>query len=166
MQIEGNIIPIITSMVTSDEKNNKLLDMSSDEIHEIKSKIKKKLSECLNYDGPIKDKFNSMFTKESIYAPEDNSENSDEESNNIYECKENEECSSSESSEDNRKEEEYPIYELLDKIGNPLNRMKRVLVLLKDVIKNLQSFLSEDKKKSILSFCSSLTYSYLCSRFN
>ena len=167
LQIEGNIIPIITSMVTSDEKNNKLLDMSSDEIHEIKSKIKKKLSECLNYDGPIKDKFNSMFTKESIYAPEDNSENSDEESNNIYECKENEECSSSESSEDNshekniniikeknniikeknkekKKEEEYPIYELLDKIGNPLNRMKRVLVLLKDVIKNLQSFLSED----------------------
>ena len=162
LQIEGNIIPIITSMVTSDEKNNKLLDMSSDEIHEIKSKIKKKLSECLNYDGPIKDKFNSMFTKESIYAPEDNSENSDDDSNCIYECKENEECSSSESSEDNsheknmineikleekkekKKDEEYPIYELLDKIGNPLKRMKHVLILLKDVIKNLQSFLSED----------------------
>ena len=167
LQIEGNIIPIITSMVTSDEKNNKLLDMSSDEIHEIKSKIKKKLSECLNYNGPIKEKFNSMFTRESIYASEDNSENSDDDFNNIYACKENEECSSSESSEDNshekniinekninkeenkekKEEEEYPIYALLDKIGNPLKRMKNVLVLLKDVIKYLQSFLSEDIMK-------------------
>ena len=167
LQIEGNIIPIITSMVTSDEKNSKLLDMSSDEIHEIKSKIKKKLSECLNYNGPIKDKFNSMFTRESIYASEDNSENSDDDFNNIYACKENEECSSSESSEDNshekniinekninkeenkekKEEEEYPIYALLDKIGNPLKRMKNVLVLLKDVIKYLQGFLSEDIMK-------------------
>ena len=159
LEIEGNIIPIITSMVTSDEKNNKLLDLSSDEIHEIKKNIKMKLSECLNYDGPIKDKFNSLFTKESIYGQEDNSENNSDDDNNINEL-ENEGCSSSESSEDNSNENklninkiinnkekikiEYPIYELLDKIGNPLNKMKNVLTLLKNVIKNIQQFLPEE----------------------
>ena len=157
LQIEGNIIPIITSMVTSDDKSNKLLDMSSDEIHEIKKGIKQKLSECLNYDGLIKDKFNSLFTKESIYTSEDNSE-SDDESFNIYEGKENEECSSSESSEDNgnenkiniekknseKKNEEYPINDLLEKIGNPLKRMKNVLSLLNEVIKNIENYLSEE----------------------
>ena len=164
LEIEGNIIPIITSMVNADEKNNKLLDMSSDEIHEIKKKIKMKLSECLNYDGPIKDKFNSLFTKESIYPTDDSSENNsdDEGFPDIFEGKENGGCSSSESSEENNTEEknqennknlnqkkkekekeEKPIYELLNKIGNPLQRMKNVIRLLKNVIKNLQKYLSE-----------------------
>ena len=170
--MEGSIIPIITSMVTSDEKSNKLLDLSSDEIHEIKKEIKSKLSECLNYDGPIKDKFNSMFTKESIYDKEDNSENESDDDGNINEINdENEGCSSSESSEENskdkdnkpsnnnnksininiseekkeeKKEVEYPIYELLDKIGNPLTRMKKVLTLLQNVIENIQQFLPEE----------------------
>ena len=168
LEMEGSIIPIITSMVTSDEKSNKLLDLSSDEIHEIKKEIKSKLSECLNYDGPIKDKFNSMFTKESIYDKEDNSENESDDDGNINEINdENEGCSSSESSEENskdnkpsnnksininiseekkeeKKEVEYPIYELLDKIGNPLTRMKKVLTLLQNVIENIQQFLPEE----------------------
>ena len=168
LEIEGNIIPIITSMVNADEKNNKLLDMSSDEIHEIKKKIKMKLSECLNYDGPIKDKFNSLFTKESIYPTDDSSENysDDEGFPDIYEGKENGGCSSSESSEENNTEEknqennknlnqkkkekekeEKPIYELLNKIGNPLQRMKNVIRLLKNVIKNLQKYLSEENNE-------------------
>ena len=168
LEIEGNIIPIITSMVNADEKNNKLLDMSSDEIHEIKKKIKMKLSECLNYDGPIKDKFNSLFTKESIYPTDDSSENNsdDEGLPDIFEGKENGGCSSSESSEENNTEEknqennknlnqkkkekekeEKPIYELLNKIGNPLQRMKNVIRLLKNVIKNLQKYLSEENNE-------------------
>ena len=168
LEIEGNIIPIITSMVNADEKNNKLLDMSSDEIHEIKKKIKMKLSECLNYDGPIKDKFNSLFTKESIYPTDDSSENysDDEGFPDIFEGKENGGCSSSESSEENNTEEknqennknlnqkkkekekeEKPIYELLNKIGNPLQRMKNVIRLLKNVIKNLQKYLSEENNE-------------------
>ena len=168
LEIEGNIIPIITSMVNADEKNNKLLDMSSDEIHEIKKKIKLKLSECLNYDGPIKDKFNSLFTKESIYPTDDSSENNsdDEGFPDIFEGKENGGCSSSESSEENNTEEknqennknlnqkkkekekeEKPIYELLNKIGNPLQRMKNVIRLLKNVIKNLQKYLSEENNE-------------------
>ena len=146
-------------MVTSDEKSNKLLDLSSDEIHEIKNKIKIKLSECLNYDGPIKDKFNSMYQKESIYEQENISENNTEEDSNMQEIDDEcEGCSSSESSEENSKESklinnkinieenkeekekevEYPLYRLLDKIGNPFKRMKKVLILLKNVIENIQ----------------------------
>ena len=165
LEIEGNIIPIITSMVTSDEKSNKLLDLSSDEIHEIKNKIKIKLSECLNYDGPIKDKFNSMYQKESIYEQENISENNSEEDSNMQEIDDEcEGCSSSESSEENSKESklinnkinieenkeekekevEYPLYRLLDKIGNPFKRMKKVLILLKNVIENIQKYIPEE----------------------
>jgi hypothetical protein len=153
LQLDGPIIPIISSMVTSDEDRNKLLDVSSDDLHEFKEKIKKQMSECLNYDGNIKDKFNSMFTKESIYANEENSESSDD----TDELKENEEdeCVSSDLSEDDNnnieekkiefkenekkseEKQEFPLYELLDKIENPLKRMKNILVLMKDVIKNI-----------------------------
>ena len=169
LQLDGPIIPIISSMVVSDEDRNKLLDVSSDDLHEFKDKIKKQMSECLNYDGNIKDKFNSMFTKESIYANEDNSENSDDSDNKSSDFKENEDdILSSDSLEENnnneemRKEEkrnleykddekfseekeEFPIYNLLEKIGNPLNRMKNILVLMKNVIKNIQRFLTDEQ---------------------
>ena len=137
LQLDGPIIPIISSMVTSDEDRNKLLDVSSDDLHEFKDKIKKQMSECLNYDGNIKDKFNSMFTRESIYTNEENSENSDDNYNETKEEKFNYEdyILSSDDSEDNNnneylkkhknnlydkneneEKEEYPLYELLDKI--------------------------------------------------
>ena len=165
LQLDGPIIPIISSMVTSDEERNKLLDVSSDDLHEFKEKIKKQMSECLNYDGNIKDKFNAMFTRESIYANEENSENSDDNYNETNEEKFNYNyILSSDDSEDNNnneylkkqeqnlyfkkeseEKEEYPLYELLDKIGNPLKRMKNILVLMKDVIKNIQRFLTDEK---------------------
>ena len=174
LQLDGPIIPIISSMVTCDDDINKLLDVSSDDIHEFKDKIKKQMSECLNYDGNIIDKFNSLFTKESIYSNEDNSESSDNsDENRINGDKDSDDDSiqSSDSFEDkdnnnkslkqnfyfNGKEnridrivgeenEEYPIYGLLDKIGNPLKRMKNIIVLMKDVIKNIQKFLSDKQE--------------------
>ena len=188
LQLDGPIIPIISSMVTSDEDTNKLLDVSSDDLHEFKDKIKKQMSECLNYDGNIKDKFNSMFNKESIYTHEENSENGDSDSdddecnNKINEDKEkendeydilslddseddndnnnelflkkdekknffkkNENINENENEKKNEEKEEYPLYELLDKIDNPLKRMKNILVLMKDVIKNIQRFLTDEK---------------------
>ena len=176
LQLDGPIIPIISSMVTSDEDTNKLLDVSSDDLHEFKDKIKKQMSECLNYDGNIKDKFNSLFNKESIYANEENSEISDEYDydNKINDFKENEYDDSLSSDDDDSDEEnnnnneknikneeqkkkeifekknsevkeEFPLYDLLDKIGNPLKRMKNILVLMKDVIKNIQRFLTDEQ---------------------
>ena len=78
LKLDGPIIPIISSMVRQDEDVNKLLD-DSESIHEFKGKIKESLSECLNYDGNLKDKFYSMFKKESMVN--DNDEISDEEEN-------------------------------------------------------------------------------------
>ena len=185
LELDGPIIPIISSMVVCDEDRNKLLDVSSDDLHEFKEKIKQQMSECLNYDGNIKDKFNSMFTKESIYENEENSESSEEIES--YEEKDNIDylTESSESSDDNEitkskekkkldfhekeeksgkkeenknnldkeeeneknseEKEEFPLYELLEKIGNPLKRMKNILVLMKDVIKNIQRFLTDEQ---------------------
>ena len=148
LQLDGPIIPIISSMVTSDEDRNKLLDVSSDDILEFKERIKKQMSEILHYDGNIKDKFNSMFTKESIYPEEESSYSSNDEEDKSDEDEEdnnslNDNCESNNSNKE-EKDEIYPLYELLDKIGNPLTRMKNILNLMKSVIKNIQKFLSED----------------------
>ena len=147
LQLDGPIIPIISSMVTCDEDRNKLLDVSSDDILEFKEKIKKQMSEILNYDGNIKDKFNSMFTKESIYTEEESSyssndedDKSDEDEADINSTNDN----LAKNEEKEEKDENYPLYELLDKIGNPLARMKNILNLMKNVMKNIQKCYSED----------------------
>jgi hypothetical protein len=121
-------------MVRQDEDVNKLLD-DSESIHEFKGKIKERLSECLNYDGNLKDKFYSLFTKESVLN--NNEEFSDEEEN-----KSGSSYSSDELSKKN--ENKNPLDELMDKIGNPLTRMKKIYSLMKKVIKNIQSFLSNN----------------------
>ena len=147
LQLDGPIIPIISSMVTCD---NNLLDVSSDDIHEFKDRIKKQMSEILNYDGLIKDKFNSMFNKESIYDnEEENSESSENENEmddilSLDDSVDNDLMKKIEFNNENKENEEFPLYELLEKIGNPLKRMKNILVLMKNVIKNIQRFLSED----------------------
>ena len=197
LQLDGPIIPIISSMVRTDEDVNKLLD-DSESIQEFKGKIKEKLNECLNYDGELKDKFYSLFDKESIYPEEeeeDNNNNSNEqnksideeddlESENIDNCEDNK-SSSYESSEDNKyynscntlcnicnnncfnmdnknksKNNNYysdenknqhnsnPFNELLDQIGNPLKRLKRILSLMKNVIKYIQTFLPNNQDSS------------------
>ena len=135
LKLDGPIIPIISSMVRQDEDVNKLLD-DSESIHEFKGKIKESLSECLNYDGNLKDKFYSLFKKESMFN--DNDEISDEE--------ENKSSSGGYSSDElNKKNEnQNSLDELMDKIGNPLNRMKKIYYLMKKVIKNIQSFLSNN----------------------
>ena len=76
LQLNGAVIPIISSMVRNDEDVNKLLD-DSESIHEFKGKIKENLSECLNYDGEIKEKFYSLFKKESLYPEDDIKEEND-----------------------------------------------------------------------------------------
>ena len=153
LQLDGPIIPIISSMVTCD---NNLLDDSSDDIHEFKNRIKKQMSEILNYDGLIKDKFNSMFDEGSIYDnDEENSESSENENEidddilSIDDSEDNDlkkkiEYKDEKHINENKENEEFPLYELLEKIGNPLKRMKNILVLMKNVIKNIQRFLSED----------------------
>ena len=84
LQLDGPIIPIISSMVRTDEDVNKLLD-DSESIQEFKGKIKEKLNECLNYDGEIKEKFYSLFPKEKICPKEEVYEDINNESKSIEE---------------------------------------------------------------------------------
>ena len=114
LKLDGPIIPIISSMVRQDEDVNKLLD-DSESIHEFKGMIKEKLSECLNYDGNLKDKFYSLFKKENVFI-------NNKDDNNIN-------------------EEQNPLDELMDKIGNPLIRLKKIFSLMKKVIQNILYFL-------------------------
>ena len=214
LQLDGPIIPIISSMVRTDEDVNKLLD-DSESIHEFKGKIKEKLSECLNYDGNIKEKFFSLFTEESIYPKEDKKEEIDNESKSIEELEDedndlesdtfdgenksstssgnisegnsNNDCFNMGQNKNPRKQLEFfslnnhkskeiqeeknnsnikknennnvnnnvneesnsfPLYNLLDQIGNPLKRLKHILSLIKNVIKNIQGFLSDSQDDS------------------
>ena len=143
LKLDGPIIPIISSMVRQDEDVNKLLD-DSESIHEFKGKIKEKLSECLNYDGNLKDKFYSLFNKESVFYDEE------EISENEKDYEENKSSSNSADLSDDL-DGNNPLNNLMDKIGNPLNRLRQILSLMKDVIKNIKSFISnyiEDDKDS------------------
>ena len=142
LKLDGPIIPIISSMVRQDQDVNKLLD-DSESIHEFKGKIKEKLSECLNYDGNLKDKFYSLFKKENVFSEGEDS---------LDEVEDNKSSSTSgDYSDDINKEKEKkenPLNELMDRIGNPLTRLKQILLLMKKVIKNIQSFLSNDNDSS------------------
>ena len=196
LQLDGPIIPIISSMVRTDENVNKLLD-DSESIHEFKGKIKEKLSECLNYDGDLKEKFYSLFTEESLYPEEDKKEELDNESKSYEEVEDDEidfesdnlegidENKSSSTSVDNsegnnnncfnmnqnknsKKKLQFknienqdeknnninkssnttPLNDLMEQIGNPLKRLKHILSLMKNVIKNIQSYLPETQDSS------------------
>ena len=136
--------------------------IDSESIHEFKGKIKEKLSECLNYDGNLKDKFYSLFKKESVFPEEDDIS---------YESDENENKSSTSSADSDEinnlsfkenkikknniyiegksiEKKKKPLDELMERIGNPLNRLKQILSLMKKVIKNIQSYLSNDNDSS------------------
>ena len=116
LELEGPIIPIISSMVKTDENVNKLLDVSSDQIPEFRGIIKQHISDCLNYDGDIKTKFHELFLNEYIYNKEQKNNEKDVENLN----------------------------ELLEKIGNPFQRMKRILTLMKNVIDYIRELVYND----------------------
>ena len=67
LQLDGPIIPIISSMVRKDDETAKILDVTSSQIPEVKEVIKKEISQCLNYNGDIRSKFQEMFSKNDIY---------------------------------------------------------------------------------------------------
>ena len=57
LQLEGNLIQIIYSMVWKDEKVNKLLDVDSTLIESNKTKVRSNLNEFCNYNGQLKEKY-------------------------------------------------------------------------------------------------------------
>ena len=57
LQLEGNLIQIIYSMVWKDEKINKLLDVDSNSIEMNRNELKNNLKDFCNYNGPLKEKY-------------------------------------------------------------------------------------------------------------
>jgi vacuolar-type H+-ATPase subunit I/STV1 len=143
LKLDGPIIPIISSMVRQDEEINKLLD-DSESIHEFKGKIKEKLSECLNYDGNLKDKFYSLFKKESVFPEEDNISDENEIKSSTSSDDYSDEINSLRFKENkvkkNYNKKENPLDDLMERIGNPLKRLKQILSLMKKVIKIYNRF--------------------------
>ena len=157
LQLDGPIIPIISSMVRTDEDVNKLLD-DSESIQEFKGKIKQKLNECLNYDGELKDKFYSLFAKESIYPKEENNDNDkskslDEEddlesenNDNIESIKNIENFEDNKGSSEDSSSEGFKNYNSCNNICTVCNNKNCFNMDNNDMNKN------KDKEKKILSF--------------
>ena len=65
LQLEGNLIPIITSMVWKDEQINKLLDVNCTSSDLNRREAKKDLNEFCNYDGQLKEKYINFINNEN-----------------------------------------------------------------------------------------------------
>ena len=64
LQLEGNLIPIITSMVWKDEQINKLLDVNCTSCELNRREAKKNLNDFCNYDGQLKEKYINFINNE------------------------------------------------------------------------------------------------------
>lgn len=131
LSLEGPMIPIISSMVRKDEPVSQSLDISCEQIPEVKNKIKQEISDCLNKNGELKEKFDSMFEKSTIYQNVESNSNS---SKNVINSIESSSHISS-----------YPLYDLMINIGNPYIRMKKIIELMDIIIEHLKSYLSPEE---------------------
>ncbi len=66
LQLEGNLIQIIYSMVWKDEKINKLLDVDSTSIETNRKEVKFKLNEFCNYNGHLKEKYTNYVAEDDM----------------------------------------------------------------------------------------------------
>ena len=66
LQLEGNLIQIIYSMVWKDEKINKLLDVDSTSIETNRKEVKLQLNEFCNYNGQLKEKYANYVAKDDM----------------------------------------------------------------------------------------------------
>ena len=121
LQLEGNLIPIITSMVRKDENINKFLDVSSNEIENFRKSVKSNINDFCNYDGNLKEKYNNFIYKYNKKTFDNyNNENL---YNNISK----------------------PINNLIDEIENFYVEMKKIHTLLKMFINHLKSKLTDQE---------------------
>ena len=64
LQLEGHLIPIISSMVRRDETIGGILDVSCTEIESLRKTVKSNLNDFCNYDGVLSDKYSSIVNKD------------------------------------------------------------------------------------------------------
>lgn len=59
LQLEGHLIPIISSMVRRDDNVNQLLDVNCSEVESVRKSVKHKLNSFCNFKGDLKEKYKS-----------------------------------------------------------------------------------------------------------
>ena len=125
LQLDGSLIPIVTSMVGNDEKVSLLLDARNSDTEHLRKNVKINLEELFHSDGDLKEKYNKIFY------------------NNLNKSKEIME---------KIKMRQKPFLNLIDEVGNLQLQMNRIYELLGLVIKNLKTFLCSEE---ILTECGS-----------
>ncbi|MCQ2816069.1 MAG: histidine-type phosphatase, partial [archaeon] len=166
LQLEGPMIPIISSMVRKDKNISQALDISCDQIPEVKSKIKSEISECLNQNEQLFDKFHSIFKKEELIEEL----NPIEDPNELLAAKTEDSSklklkfSRLGSMDKEYKEEDIdqgcldengetyvfdktksPLDNVMLQIGNPKKRMFKILDLMDKVIEHIKTFLTKEE---------------------
>jgi len=91
------------------------LDVSSDEIIDLKKKVKDELSECLHHDGNLLKKFKNYFKNRTIVQSKD------------------------------EVEEDHSLYRLMDKINNPLKMMNFIYNLMDKLIQYIKTLLTQEE---------------------
>ena len=118
LQLDGSLIPIVTSMVRNDDKVSKLLDVSNSDIEGLRKNVKKNLEELFHSKENIKEKFNKM-----VYKDINNKKV------NIEKIK----------------KRQKPFLDLIDEIGNFQLQMNKIYELLGLIIKHLKTFLCSEE---------------------
>ena len=118
LQLDGSLIPIVTSMVRNDDKVSKLLDACNSDIEHLRKNVKNNLEELFHTEGDLKEKYNKILF------------------NNIDKTKYD---------VDKIKGRQKPFYDLIDDIGNFQKQMSSIHQLLGSFINNLKKFLCSDE---------------------
>ena len=120
LQLDGSLIPIVTSMVRNDDKVSKLLDGSNSDIEHLRKNVKHNLEELFHTEGSLKEKY-----KKILFENYDKNKSS-------FEIEQLE-------------KRQKPFYDLIDDIGDFQAQMNKVYELLGLVIKNLKTFLCSEE---------------------
>ena len=92
-----------------------MLDVSSDDIVDLKKKVKDELSECLHHDGNLLQKFKNYFKNRTIVQSKD------------------------------EVEEDHSLYRLMDKINNPFKMMNVIYNLMDKLIQYIKTLLTQEE---------------------
>ena len=120
LQLDGSLIPIVTSMVRNDDKVSKLLDVSILDIEHLRKNVKNNLKDLFHTRGNLKKKYEHILFK-----------NYDKNINT--------------SEIEQLEKRQKPFYDLIDDIGDFQAEMNKVYELLGLIIIHLKTFLCAEE---------------------
>ena len=127
LQLDGSLIPIVTSMVRNDDKVSKLLDDNNSDIEGLRKKVKKNLEELFHSKENLKEKFTQI-----LYKDIDNKETKNKFNNNKIDI-------------EKINKRQKPYFDLIDEIGNFQLQMNKIYELLGLFTKHLKTFLCSEE---------------------